>query len=161
MKIILRTLLVFCLALLVLVGGFIAWSWAPDIPVEQLKARWAPPPSQFVEVEGLQVHLRDEGPRADPLPIVLVHGTAASLHTWEGWARELKTTRRVIRFDLPGFGLTGPNAANDYSMEVYVRFVTVLLDKLGVQPFCDCRQLPGRRGGLGRGDMRSRSASND
>jgi pimeloyl-ACP methyl ester carboxylesterase len=135
MKVTLRMLLVFSLALLVLAGGFIAWSWAPDIPVEQLKARWAPPPSQFVEVEGLQVHLRDEGLRADPLPIVLVHGTAASLHTWEGWARELKKTRRVIRFDLPGFGLTGPNAANDYSIEVYVRFVTALLDKLGVQRF--------------------------
>ena len=30
----------------------------------------------------MQVHLRDEGPRSDPSPIVLLHGTSASLHTW-------------------------------------------------------------------------------
>lgn len=135
MKIILRILAYIVLAFVLLVGVFIAWSWAPDIPVEQLKARWATPPSQFIDVDGLQVHVRDEGPRADPLPIVLVHGTSASLHTWEGWAGELKKTRRVIRFDLPGFGLTGPNVANDYSMAVYVRFVAALMDKLGVQRF--------------------------
>lgn len=135
MKKILRFLAYVVLALVLLVAAFIAWSWAPDVPVDQLKARWAQPPSQFIDVEGLQVHLRDEGPRDDPLPIVLVHGTAASLHTWEGWASELRKTRRVIRFDLPGFGLTGPNAANDYSIDVYVRFVTALLDQLGVQRF--------------------------
>ena len=135
MKNILRILGVIVLAFALLVAGFIVWSWAPDIPVEQLKARWATAPSQFIDVDGLQVHVRDEGSRTDPLPIVLVHGTAASLHTWEGWAGELKKTRRVIRFDLPGFGLTGPNAANDYSMAVYVRFVAALMDKLGVQRF--------------------------
>jgi pimeloyl-ACP methyl ester carboxylesterase len=56
----------------------------------------------------MQVHVRDEGPRDDPAPIVLLHGTGASLHTWEGWTRQLAHKRRVIRFDLPGFGLTGP-----------------------------------------------------
>ncbi len=135
MKTLLRVVAFAVLALVVLTGAVIAWSWAPDLPLAQLKERWAPPPSQFVEVEGLQVHLRDEGPRNDPLPIVLVHGTSASLHTWEGWATELRKTRRVIRFDLPGFGLTGPNATNDYSREVYVRFVGALMDKLGVQRF--------------------------
>ncbi|MBX9871376.1 MAG: alpha/beta hydrolase, partial [Burkholderiaceae bacterium] len=135
MKILFRLLAGLVLVLLLATGGFIAWSWAPDIPVSELKARWGQPPSQFVEVEGLQVHLRDEGPRSDPLPIVLVHGTAASLYTWDGWAAELRKERRVIRFDLPGFGLTGPNAANDYSIAVYVRFVAALMDQLGVQRF--------------------------
>ncbi|MBX9661434.1 MAG: alpha/beta fold hydrolase, partial [Nitrospiraceae bacterium] len=135
MKILFRLLAGLVLVVLLATGGFIAFSWAPDIPVAELKARWGQPPSQFVEVEGLQVHLRDEGPRSDPLPIVLVHGTAASLYTWDGWAAELRKERRVIRFDLPGFGLTGPNAANDYSMAVYVRFVAALMDQLGVQRF--------------------------
>jgi hypothetical protein len=83
---------------------------APDRPVQTLVARWAPPPSDFVDVKGQIVHLRDQGPRNDPLPIVLIHGTSASLHTWEGWVRALRTQRRVITFDLPGFGLTGPFA---------------------------------------------------
>lgn len=110
-------------------------TWAPDQPVDQLKARWARPPSRFLEVNGLNVHLRDEGPHNDPAPIVLLHGTSASLHTWEGWAQALRDKRRVIRVDLPGFGLTGPNAANDYSIETYVQFVRALMDKLDVQRF--------------------------
>jgi pimeloyl-ACP methyl ester carboxylesterase len=110
-------------------------TWAPDQPVDALKARWARPPSRFLEVNGLQVHLRDEGPHNDPVPIVLLHGTSASLHTWEGWAQAMREKRRVIRFDLPGFGLTGPNRENDYSTEVYVQFVRDVMDKLGVQRF--------------------------
>ena len=117
------------LALLVLsIAAVLVWSWAPDLPTTELEQRWAQPPSTFIEVQGLRVHLRDEGPRDDPTPLVLVHGTSASLHTWDGWTEELRTTRRVIRFDLPGFGLTGPNAADDYSMAVYVRLVLALLD---------------------------------
>lgn len=135
MKTLLRLLAALLLACVLLVGGFITWAWAPDLPLEPLKARWGQPPSQFIAHDGLQVHVRDEGPRGDPEPIVLVHGTAASLHTWEGWAAELRKERRVIRFDLPGFGLTGPNAANDYSIAVYVRFVTGLMDRLGVPRF--------------------------
>ena len=110
-------------------------TWAPDKPVASLTAQWAPPPSQFIALQGMQVHLRDEGPRDDPLPIVLLHGTSASLHTWEGWAEALRGQRRVIRMDLPGFALTGPNTENDYSIERYVPFVAALADQLGVQRF--------------------------
>jgi pimeloyl-ACP methyl ester carboxylesterase len=81
----------------------------------------------------MSVHLRDEGPRGDPVPIVLLHGTSSSLHTWEGWVRELKTQRRVISLDMPGFGLTGPSPDNIYTLESYARFVIAVMDKLGVQ----------------------------
>lgn len=117
---------------LLLVGGYIASVWAPDLPVSALKAQWASPPSQFVTVHGLQLHLRDEGPRDDSLPILLVHGTSSSLHTWQGWTDSLRTTRRVIRFDLPGFGLTGPASDGDYRMDAYVRSVIGVMDALGV-----------------------------
>jgi pimeloyl-ACP methyl ester carboxylesterase len=122
--------------LLMLSALALSLSRAPDRPVQSLVARWAPPPSDFIEVKGQIVHLRDEGPRADPNPIVLIHGTAASLHTWEGWVRALKATRRVISFDLPGFGLTGPFSgqypAEDYSGDAYARFAIDLLDTLKV-----------------------------
>ena len=121
------------LALVAVTGVGVALSWAPDRPVEALTARWAPPPSQFVPLQGMQVHLRDEGPRTDPQPIVLLHGTSASLHTWDGWAAALKGQRRVIRMDLPGFGLTGPMPDGDYRLTRYVNFVIALLDQLGVQ----------------------------
>ena len=135
MKFALRIVVVALVAVLVFAVAGIAATWAPDRSVESLKARWAQPPSQFIDVAGMQVHLRDEGPRDDPVPIVLLHGTSASLHTWDGWTQTLSKTRRVIRFDMPGFGLTGPNSQNDYSIKSYVTFVTAVLDKLGVQRF--------------------------
>lgn len=120
--------------MLMLTALAVALSRAPDRPVETLVAQWAPPPSDFIDVHGQTVHVRDEGPRDDPAPLLLLHGTASSLHTWEGWARVLKTQRRVISFDLPGFGLTGPFTgrypSDDYSDAAYVRFVLDLMDQL-------------------------------
>lgn len=110
----------------------IAWNWAPDRAVADLKPRWALPPSQFMAIDGMLVHLRDQGPRDDPAPIVLLHGTSASLHTWEGWVAALQDKRRVISLDLPGFGLTGPFPDGDYRMAHYSAFLSKVLDQLQV-----------------------------
>ena len=96
-------------------------------------ARWAPEPSSFLELDGMQVHIRDTGPRADPVPVVLLHGMSSSLHTFEGWQTALQGERRVISVDLPGFGLTGPSPQGDYRIDAYTRFVLRLLDTLGVK----------------------------
>jgi pimeloyl-ACP methyl ester carboxylesterase len=125
--------------LLMLTALAIPLARAPDRAVETLVARWAPPPSDFIDLKGMAVHVRDEGPRADAAPIVLLHGTSASLHTWEGWAKALRKERRVITLDLPGFGLTGPFAGqyprDDYRGDVMARFVIDVLDQLGVARF--------------------------
>ena len=125
--------------LLMLTALAVPLSRAPDRAPETLVARWAPPPSDFIDVKGQAVHLRDQGPRADAAPIVLLHGTAASLHTWEGWASALSKERRVITLDLPGFGLTGPFAGqytpDDYRGDTLARFVIDVLDQLGVPRF--------------------------
>ncbi len=128
-----KLLLVTAAIIAILLVGFVALNWQPDRSVESLKARWAQPPSTFIDVDGLSVHMRDEGVRDDPVPIVLLHGTSASLHTWDGWVNALKTQRRVIRMDLPAFGLTGPRADDDYSVERYAAFVHTFLDRLGVK----------------------------
>ena len=73
----------------------------------------------------MRVHYHDEG--AGP-PLVLIHGTASSLHTWEGWASRLSSHRRVVRLDLPGFGLTGAAPDGDYRPERLARVVGELLD---------------------------------
>ncbi len=110
---------------------------APDRTVDTLVARWAPPPSDFIDLRGQLVHVRDEGPRWDPTPLVLIHGTSSSLHTWQGWVTGLKERRRVITFDLPGFGLTGPFAGSytpdDYSGDALARFTLDLMDRLKVR----------------------------
>jgi pimeloyl-ACP methyl ester carboxylesterase len=119
--------------LLLLAMASLASIWAPDRSVEDLLPRWAPSPSQFVLVDGMKVHFRDEGLRDDPMPLILIHGTSSSLHTWDGWTQALKEKHRVIRVDLPGFGLTGPTAAGDYRMQVYSSFVASLMDALRIQ----------------------------
>jgi pimeloyl-ACP methyl ester carboxylesterase len=125
--------------LLLLTAVAVALSRAPDRPVETLVARWAPAPSEFIEVKGQIVHLRDEGPREDAEPLVLLHGTSASLHTWEGWVKALRPKKRVITLDLPGFGLTGPFTGqytpDDYRGDALARFVLDVLDARGVQRF--------------------------
>ena len=133
-----RVALYFFILILLLFGVsalFIAVNWAPDKPVLQLRAQWAPAPSAFIDINGLSVHVRDEGVRDDPVPIVLIHGTSSSLHTWEGWVAALKGQRRVISMDLPGFGLTGPNQQDDYSSPAYTQFILALMDSLKVQRF--------------------------
>lgn len=117
-----------------LVAAAIAWH-VPDRPVAELQVRWAPPPSTFVDVAGLRVHVRDEGPRDDPSPIVLLHGTGASLHTWDGWVQALSHDRRVVRLDLPGFGLTGPTRDGVYTIERYTETVVGVADALGLDQF--------------------------
>ena len=112
--------------------GFAATK-AEDRSLESLLPLWAPAPSEFIDLKGQLVHVRDQGPSDDPLPIVLIHGTSASLHTWEGWVAALSPTRRVISFDLPGFGLTGPAITGDYSIEAYSAFVRQLLAHLKIE----------------------------
>ena len=120
------------LLLLTSLAAAVAWNWAPDRSLADLKPRWALPPSEFLAIDGMLVHLRDQGPRDDPAPIVLLHGTSASLHTWEGWVTSLQAKRRVISLDLPGFGLTGPFPDGDYRMSHYSAFLAHVLDQLQV-----------------------------
>ena len=125
--------------LLMLTALVVALTHAPDRTVDSLVTRWAPPPSDFMYVKGQFVHYRDEGPKTDPTPLVLIHGTAASLHIWQGWAGALHARKRVITFDLPGFGLTGPFTGeyprDDYRADNLARFTLDFLDALHVQRF--------------------------
>ncbi len=103
-----------------------------DIPVHALKESYAQAPSAFLTVDGMQVHYRDQGNPKDSLPVVLIHGTGASLHTFDDWSDELQKEHRVIRMDLPGFGLTGPFPNRNYSMDHYVKFTEKFLSSLGI-----------------------------
>ena len=116
--------------LALLVGLTLTFLWRSDVPRSELEARYAPPPSQFVELEGQRLHYRDEG---EGPPLLLIHGTAASLHTWDGWVEALRTEYRLIRLDLPGFGLSGPNDRGNYSTEFRLQVIETWLDHLGIE----------------------------
>jgi len=105
----------------------------PDTDPVAMRAKYGGPPSQFVEIgDGVKVHLRDEGPR-DGLPIVLLHGSNADLHTWEPWTTGLTDRYRVIRFDQVGHGLTGPDPQGDYSRANYASDIAEVMDALAIQ----------------------------
>jgi pimeloyl-ACP methyl ester carboxylesterase len=95
---------------------------------EELELKYAPEPSKFIFINGTRVHYRDEG--EGPV-IVLLHGVLSSLHTWDGWLKELAGRYRIVRLDLPGWGLTG-KAGFPYNMPVYIDFLNEFFNKIGL-----------------------------
>ena len=120
------------LSLLVFVVALSCFYWKNDIPLETLKSKYTTAASAFVDVMQIQVHYRDEGNKNDSLPLVLIHGTGASLHTWEESVKLLTDSFRVITLDLPAYGLTGPNPKRIYSQEFYVQFIDEFLKRIHV-----------------------------
>jgi pimeloyl-ACP methyl ester carboxylesterase len=125
---------------LAVIAVALAGAWAvfrtPDIPVATLRAKYGSPASRYVELSpGTVIHMRDEGPK-DGLAVVLVHGSNASLHTWEPWrARLTAKGYRVITLDLPAHGLSGPTPQGLYTSAAYVGIVEQLVDRLGLTRF--------------------------
>ena len=119
-------------ALILALLALIASGIRPDIPVEKLKPKYANEQSHFIVIDGLTVHYRDEG---QGFPLVLLHASPSSLQSFDGLAAELSRKYRVIRLDLPGYGLTGPNPTGDYSLQWYMRFLGSFLNAVHVD-FC-------------------------
>ena len=118
-----------------LIVALFAWGYAGDIPVSELRAKYANAESEFVDLgDGMTVHLRDEGPKDAPA-IILLHGSNASLHTWQQWADSLGKDYRIIRYDQPGHGLTGPHPKDDYSAGAFVDVVDRIAKNRGLGKF--------------------------
>lgn len=102
-----------------------------DLSVEELKQKYGKPEDKYFSYQGLQVRYRDEG--TGPV-VVLVHGVCSSLETWDGWVPSLKEHYRVIRMDMPGFGMTGAALDPDmYTAERYLEFMDVFLSSLHIE----------------------------
>ena len=88
-----------------------------------------PKDATFLEVEGARVRYRDkvEGP-----PVVMIHGFASSLETWDLVAPTVLKKHRVISLDLKGFGWTD-RPEGDYSPWAQAKIVRALMDRLGVE----------------------------
>ena len=102
-----------------------------ELSIEKLEQKYATGASQFIEVDGMRVHYRDEG---EGPTLLMLHGILASLHTWDGWVDNLKGEYRLIRLDLPGFGLTGP-ANFVYNRDNYLQFINHFLKALNIEKF--------------------------
>ena len=105
-----------------------------SVPRDELRRRYTQSGSRFVKIMGADVHYVDEG--SGEL-IVMIHGFASSLHTWNRVADELKREYRVIRLDLPPFGVTGPlrtgsGAIETMNLPTYRRFIDTFVQALGI-----------------------------
>ncbi len=113
------------------IGGLVI-GYTPDTDATAMKAKYGGPTSQFLTLApGLTVHVRDEGKRDGPA-LVLVHGSNASLHTWEPWVKRLGGAYRIVSLDLPGHGLTGTHPSGDYDYPIFVDVVDQVMNKLGI-----------------------------
>ena len=108
----------------------------PDIAPSEIDHLYKNENSQIITLpSGQKVHIRDEG-RKNGAPIVLLHGSNASLHTWEPWVERLGDRYRIITLDFPAHGLTGPDIINeDYSLASYIRFVDAVTTQLKLEQF--------------------------
>jgi len=104
------------------------WAYTPDKPRAALEATYA---GDYRTVDGVRLRLRDTGPRDAPA-VILLHGFGASLDTWEPWAQALSKRYRVVRFDLPGFGLTGSDPTGDYTDARSIQVLNGLMDQLDI-----------------------------
>ncbi len=103
------------------------------VPAQSL----AEPESAFVNVNGLDVHLKKSG--AGDRVLVLIHGFTASTFTWREVQAPLGALGTVLAFDRPGFGLTERPLPGDwsgpspYTPEAAADLVIGLLDHYGVE----------------------------
>jgi pimeloyl-ACP methyl ester carboxylesterase len=105
-----------------------------DMPLKELEAKYARPTSKFMEIDGVRVHYMDEGPR-DGAAIVLLHASYMNLQVFDSLAKALSARHRVVRFDFPTAGLTGPDPKQRYSIELNMQILDTLTTNLGIGTF--------------------------
>jgi pimeloyl-ACP methyl ester carboxylesterase len=127
-----RRLDVIVAVILLVILALGTWLYTPDLKREALEQKYHVQPGDYLTVAGIRLHVLDSGPRTAPA-LILLHGFGGSLQTWDGWAGPLSKTMRVIRYDLPGFGLTGPDPTGDYSDARAATILGALMDKLGLE----------------------------
>ena len=121
------------LAVIVLsVVFFLILLFRNDIPAEEIEEKYATSQSHFISVDGMNVHVRIMG---EGEPIILLHGSFSSLHTWDAWQRELSPYFLTISVDFPGHGLTGPDEFKRYSLTDYSLLILELSEKLNLNKF--------------------------
>ena len=102
------------------------------ITQEQIEAKYATPESRFALIDGVRLHYNDQG--SGPA-ILLIHGSLGDTRDWDGWVDVLAPRYRVIRLDLPGFGLSGEIANGNYSIDRSLSLIDGLMDSLGIDRF--------------------------
>ena len=120
---------------LAVVAVLLAFLWATrwsKISREALIEQYRLEDSRFIEVDGVELHVRDIG--SGPV-VLLLHGHAGNLRMWDAWTDALSDAYRVISFDIPGYGLTSPDPSSDYSVDRTAQLAMGLMDEMGIGQF--------------------------
>lgn len=88
----------------------------------------APANATYADIDGVKVRYRDEG---EGPPVVMIHGFASSLETWDTVAPALKKNHRLLSMDLKGFGWTD-RPEGDYSPAAQAQLVLGLMKARGI-----------------------------
>ena len=102
------------------------------ISLEDLREKYATSESRFIKVDGIELHYKDQGRGS---PVLLLHASYFNLRAWDGLAAALDDDFRVIRFDFPGNGLSGPDTKQQESMERNGEALDGLADALELETF--------------------------
>jgi pimeloyl-ACP methyl ester carboxylesterase len=97
-----------------------------------VEAAYVAADSRFTDIDGLRLHYKDTG--RGPA-VLLWHGNFGSLDFYDGWVRQLSDRYRLIRFDINGYGLSGPDEKVDFTIERRLTIARRLLDQLGVERY--------------------------
>jgi len=105
---------------------------ASDGPVtlEQLRAKYAQTGSKYMTIKGVEVHYMDEGSGS---AILMIHGSNSNLKTYDKIAAALKDRYRVIRYDIPPTGLSGPVSDEAVKNLLPEEVPEILLTNLGIK----------------------------
>jgi len=87
--------------------------------------------SCFVSAGGIAFHVQIMG---DGPPVLLVHGTGSSTHTWRDVMPLLAEHHTVIAFDLPGHGFTKYASTQQLSLAGMAKAIGDLLQVLKISP---------------------------
>ncbi|MEO1014841.1 MAG: alpha/beta hydrolase [Pseudomonadota bacterium] len=112
--------------------GAMIWREAQGVDPATLEAQYMTPADRYINVGGARVRVREEGPANAPV-MILLHGFIYSLETWDAWAASFSEDYRVIRFDLAGHGLTGPDPQERYAPEERAAFIGDVMDAIDVE----------------------------
>lgn len=104
----------------------------PRISLAALRHKYADRQSRYLVLNGMEIHYKDEGPKDAPV-LFMVHGSQSSLRTWDRITALLKSRYRIIRYDIPGFGLSASATAEAAQNVQPVEGAEGLLDALGVK----------------------------
>lgn len=122
-------------AVLLLLGISVILLWTPDTERDEMIAKYGGSQALWAKSGvGQDIHYRDQGPKDAPA-LILIHGSNASLHTWDDWATRLQSDYRIIRMDLPGHGISGPHPDADYSADAMIDAVQSVANAADIERF--------------------------